>query len=41
MELWKALMYRQLDLEEDVLRHPEYLLEAYAAGKGFAEALEK
>ena len=41
MELWKALMYRQLDFEGDVLRHPEYLQEAYQAGKGFAEALEE
>jgi multimeric flavodoxin WrbA len=41
MELWKALMYRQLDFEGDVLKHPEYLQEAYAAGKAFAETLEE
>ena len=40
MELWKALMYRQLDFEGDVLKHPEYLEEAYEAGRAFVEALE-
>jgi multimeric flavodoxin WrbA len=33
MELWKALLYRGLDFEGDVLKHPEYLQEAYEAGK--------
>jgi multimeric flavodoxin WrbA len=36
MELWKALLYRELDFEGDVLKHPEYLEEAYDAGKDFA-----
>jgi multimeric flavodoxin WrbA len=40
MELSKALMYRQLDFEGDVLKHPEYLEEAYEAGRAFVEALE-
>jgi multimeric flavodoxin WrbA len=40
MELWKALLYRQLDFQDDVLKHPEYLEEAYTAGKAFAEAIE-
>jgi multimeric flavodoxin WrbA len=40
MELWKALLYRQLDFEGDVLKHPEFLQEAYEAGKKFVEALE-
>ena len=40
MELWKALLYRQLDFQEDVLKHPEYLEEAYIAGKGFTQAIE-
>ena len=40
MELWKALLYRQLDFQEDVLKHPEYLEEAYTAGKAFTEAIE-
>ena len=39
MELWKPLLYRGLDFEGDVLRHPEYLQEAYEAGKEFASAL--
>lgn len=39
MELWRALLYRGLDFEGDVLKHPEYLDEAYQAGKEFAEAL--
>ena len=39
MELWKALLYRQLDFQEDVLKHPEYLEEAYAAGKAFVTAI--
>jgi len=38
-ELWKALLYRELDVEGDVLKHPEYLQEAYEAGKEFALAL--
>ena len=41
MELWKALLYRQLDFEGDVLKHPEYLQEAYEAGRGIAEALKE
>ena len=40
MQLWKSLLYRQLDFEGDVLKHPEYLQEAYEAGCAFAEALE-
>jgi multimeric flavodoxin WrbA len=40
MDLWKALLYRQLDFQEDVLKHPEYLEEAYTAGKAFAVAIE-
>jgi len=39
MELWKALLYRGLDFEGDVLKFPEYLDEAYQTGKEFAEAL--
>ena len=40
MELWKALLYRQLDVQEDVLKHPEYLEEAYIAGKEFTKVIE-
>ncbi len=39
MKLWQSLLYRGLDFEEDVLKHPEYLEDAYQAGKKFAEAL--
>lgn len=39
-ELWKALLYRELDFEGDVLKHPEYLQEAYETGKEFALAIE-
>jgi multimeric flavodoxin WrbA len=39
MQLWKSLLYRQLDFEGDVLKHPEYLQEAYEAGKAFAHEL--
>jgi multimeric flavodoxin WrbA len=40
MELWKALLYRELDAEGDVLSHPEYLDEAYRTGAEFAAALQ-
>jgi multimeric flavodoxin WrbA len=40
MELWKALLYRQLDFQDDVLKHPEYLEEAYTAGRAFAKAID-
>jgi len=39
-ELWQSLLYRQLDFQGDVLEHPDYLEEAYEAGKGLAAALE-
>jgi len=39
MELWRSLLYRGLDFEGDVLKHPEYLEEAYHSGKGMAQAL--
>ena len=38
-ELWKSLLYRGLDAESDILRHPEYLDEAYAAGRTLAELI--
>jgi multimeric flavodoxin WrbA len=41
MELWKALLYRTLDFQEDVLKHPEYLEEAYTSGKDLAKAIEQ
>jgi len=39
MKLWKALLYRGLDFEGDVLKFPEYLDEAYEAGNEFAKAI--
>ena len=39
-ELWKSLSYRQLDFQDDVLKHPEYLEEAYTTGKAFASAID-
>jgi len=33
VELWKSILYRGLDLEGDVLNHPDYLEEAYSSGK--------
>jgi len=39
MELWKAFLYRGLDFQDDVLKFPQYLDEAYQAGKEFAETL--
>jgi multimeric flavodoxin WrbA len=39
MELWNKLLYRGLDFEGDVLKHPEYLEESYLAGKEFARAV--
>ena len=42
MELWQSLLYRGLDLEGDVLKHPEYLEEAHDAGRRLsAVVLEK
>jgi len=40
MELWKSLLYRQLDFQDDVLKHPEYLEEAYTAGKAFTKVID-
>jgi len=40
-ELSQALLYRGLDFEGDVEKHPEYLEEAYMAGKNLVSAIEK
>ena len=40
MELWKTLLYRGLDFEGDVLKHPEFLEQAYQAGKEMCQAIE-
>jgi multimeric flavodoxin WrbA len=39
-ELWRSLLYRSLDFERDVLGHPEYLKEAYRAGKELLKAIK-
>jgi multimeric flavodoxin WrbA len=36
-ELYRSLLYRRLEFEDDVLKHPEYLEEAYEAGKALAD----
>jgi multimeric flavodoxin WrbA len=41
MELWRSLLYRGLDREQDVQSHPEYLEEAKTAGREFAGALSE
>ncbi len=41
MELWQALLYRGLDFEGDILKHPEYLEEAYQAGKRISRVIKK
>lgn len=40
MEIWRSLLYRGLDFEGDVLKHPDYLDEAYQSGKEFSTALQ-
>ena len=37
--LWKSLLYRELDFEGDVDRHPEFLEEAYEAGRELVVSL--
>lgn len=39
ISLWKTVLCRGLDFEGDVLKRPEYLDEAYQAGRGLVEAL--
>jgi multimeric flavodoxin WrbA len=39
MDLWRALLYRGLEGETDVLGHPDYLAEAETAGSDLARAL--
>ena len=37
VKLWRSLLHRGLDSEGDVLSHPEYLTDAYVAGREFVE----
>ncbi len=39
MELFRSLLYRRLEFEDDILKFPEYLEEAYQAGKALVKAL--
>lgn len=39
MELFRSLLYRELDFEGDVLKYPKYLEEAYEAGRALAKAI--
>jgi multimeric flavodoxin WrbA len=39
-ELYRSLLFRKLEFEDDVLKHPEYLEEAYEAGKALANLTE-
>jgi multimeric flavodoxin WrbA len=39
--LWKSLLYRQLDFQGDVLKHPEYLEEAYNTGRKMVAILRQ
>jgi len=39
--LWKSLLYRGLDFENDVLEHPDYLQETYQTGQMLATALDR
>ena len=41
MELWDKLIYRELDFEGDILKHPEYLDDAYDAGKRLVVSLSE
>ncbi|HWR90092.1 MAG TPA: flavodoxin family protein [Dissulfurispiraceae bacterium] len=38
--LWKSLLYKDLDFQDDILKYPEYLTEAYETGREFARVLE-
>jgi multimeric flavodoxin WrbA len=40
VELWKTLLYREIDPEGEILKHSEYLQEAYKAGKELALAIQ-
>ncbi|MBW2078725.1 MAG: flavodoxin family protein [Deltaproteobacteria bacterium] len=39
MQLWRSLLYRSLDFEGDVLKHPVYLEEAKKAGKELVQSI--
>ncbi|MBL7181085.1 MAG: flavodoxin family protein, partial [Desulfobacterales bacterium] len=35
----RSLLYRSLDFEGDILKHPQHLEEAYQAGQALAKAI--
>jgi len=39
-ELYRSLLFRRLDYEDDVLKHPDYLEEAYEAGGALADRIK-
>jgi multimeric flavodoxin WrbA len=39
-DLWKSLLYRGLDFQGDVDKHPEYIKEAYLAGKELVQLID-
>lgn len=39
-ELWRSLLYRNLDFEGDILKQPQYLQEAFEAGKDLAKTID-
>jgi len=39
-ELWRSLLYRSLEFETDVQKHPQYLEEAYRAGQDLSMAIK-
>jgi hypothetical protein len=41
MTLHKSLLYRGIDLEGEINEHPEYLEEAYQAGRDLVEAVKE
>jgi multimeric flavodoxin WrbA len=40
-ELWQSLLYRGIDFEGEIFKHPQHLDEAYEAGKAFAKELAR
>ncbi len=40
MDLWRSLLYRGLEREGEAQEHPDYLAEAYQAGRELADALK-
>jgi hypothetical protein len=39
--MWSSLLYRELGADGDVLKHPDYLHEAYVTGKGLVQAMKR